>query len=468
MYVSTEGPGGPTAAITEAATTKNLHKVRLVESADSGADSPRARKFIGVSGGDFKTFSTTWTDVETDVFTGANIHGVALFGKYYVTDGIVNKVYDPVKGTLDDWEAEGLGKVPERIKLLSSWRGRAVVVPKDEPHNVRMSKLGDPLDWDEYPEVPSFEQAISLNNPRSIGRMPDVVNTIIPYNDEIVVFGGDSTIHELIGDPAVVTLDGSIKARLSLVSDVTGIAVGQGAWTKDREGILYFAGSTGGLFRRVPNGIPERISYGSVERALTDFNLTLYRPILIWNARDEGLHLFLRPYSTQSTAPEAWFWEQKTDGWHPDSTPFQVTAATVIDGDDPDDRVLLIGTDDGRVLKWDEDSADDDGTRIQSSVLFGPHQIGTDGYEGRITCLEVTLDEDQQGCDWELYASSTPTRPDDAVDRGRLESGINIIRCRARGKWLWLRLRNGGLGERWAHEHTTVQVHRAGRTQLRA
>lgn len=467
LYVSTEGPGGPTAAITTTNTTKNLHKVRIVTAADSGADSPRARKYLAVSGGNLLSFTDTWSTVSASLFgAGAVVQATALFGKLYMTDGVVNKVYDPVLGTVVDWKAEGLGKVPERIKLLTSWRGRAVVVPTDKPSNWVMSKLGDPLDWDEYPDVPTFEQAVSGNNPRSIGKFPDLCNALIPYDDDTLVIGGDSTIHVLMGDPAVITLDGTIKANLSLVSDVVGMAHGQQGWTKDREGILYFVGNSGGVYRMAGRSV-ERISYGSVERALSDFDWSIYRPALAWNKRDEGLHLFLLPYGTQATPAQAWFWEQKTDGWHPDSFPFQPTAVAVIDGDDPDDRHLLIGTDDGRVLRWDGTAASDDGTRIQSSVLFGPFDIGSTGYEGKISELEVTLDESQQGCDWELYASSTPTRPADPVESGRLRPGINIIRAHARGKWLWLRLRNGTVNERWAHESTAVQADRGGRVQVR-
>ena len=123
-----------------------------------------------------------------------------------------------------------------------------------------MSAIEDPGDWNVAPSVPTVKQAVSGLSSRA-GRVPDIINCIVPYSDDLLLFGGDKSIWRMTGDP----MSGG---QLDLVTEQTGMGWGR-PYTKDPNGILYFYGSRGSVYRWVPGQpVPERISLYTVERRL--------------------------------------------------------------------------------------------------------------------------------------------------------------------------------------------------------
>jgi hypothetical protein len=462
-------------------------KIRLVLSTQtSGAT--RSLISLGTSGGDIVKFTTASATVPTGGSgaldsTARFVQSATLFKKVYWTDGRQVKQYDPVTDAVTTLDCTSPGAVPSRCSLIETWRGRLVLARcADEPHNWFLSKKDDPTNWDYFPATPTEIDAVAGNN-STAGLLPDIVNGIVPYSEDILVFGGDHSIWMLVGDPAA-------GGRLELVSDVVGMAFGR-AWCKDPNGVLYFLGSRGGLYRWVPGAAIERISLFKIERQLQDIDLTTYYVRLVWNYRDEGLHIFQCPFGAGGTQVAHWFWEQKTTSFAKDIfgtttyTNVQPTAAFILDGDDFDDRVVLIGCEDGQVRRWDATARSDD-TRtdlttkipidsfatifpiIPTGSVVPPGEFNA-GLETQYHGLTVVLGDRESGCRYELFSSDEPDSIGIARRAGQLGPGRNAPKWeKVVGAYCGLRLRNAAPEERWAFERAYVYAMPAGMVRPRA
>jgi len=462
------------------ATNATLHKVRLVSSAQSG-DSPRSLVALGVSGGDIVKFTTAGVSTPTGgtgaLDSSAYIQSTSLFKRAYWTDGRQYRQYSPQTNVITAYKSTSAGSIPARCALIETWRGRIVLARSaDEPHNWFLSKKDEPDNWDFFPPVPGETDAVAGNNSPA-GLCPDIINCVVPYSEDILVFGGDHSIWALVGDPAA-------GGRLELVSDVTGMAFGR-PWCKDPSGVLYFFGSQGGLFRWTPQARPERVSLNKIERDLQDVDLESYYIRLVYNHRDEGIHILQIPFGAGATNVTHWFFELKTEGFSEDvfgsaaHTNVQPTAAMVIDGDDFDDRLVLFGCEDGFVRKWDRAAKSDDtrsdGTTkiaIDSYVTIGPLQGAAEemsGGEVQFSGLTVVLSDQDDGARYELFAAEAPDSIGVALRQGVLVAGRNPPKWdRVTGAYAWLRLRNAAAEQRWAFERGFVRASPAGLARPRS
>jgi len=137
----------------------------------------------------------------------------------------------------------------------------------------------------------------------------------------------------------------------------------------------------------------------------------------------------------------------------------------VLDGDDPEDRRLLFGCEDGAIRRWDETSVSDDTLRIASSVLLGPYAAEE---EVRFSHLKITLADDQHGARAEVYCSPTPDVMGPVRFTVDLVPGQNPYNFRkAAGCYYWVRVYNANVSERWAYESGMVSTQRIGRKRVR-
>lgn len=293
--------------------------------------------------------------------------------KMYFVDGINYTYYAPKTNSMELWTttAGTGGSLPRdeddnTARLICTWRGRTVLsgLLKD-PQNWFMSKVSDPHDFEYFPAAPSAVDAVAGNN-AGLGLIGDVVTALIPYNDDILVFGGDHTIFMMRGDPAA-------GGQIDLVSDSIGIAFGE-AWAKDPYGNIYFFSNKCGIYRFVPGQIqPVRLSQG-IETLVQEVDTGRNIVRMIWNDRFQGVHVFVTR-SAEPTATTHYFWEMRTNAWWTDvfaNTNHNPICAAALDGNDPNDRRLLIGSWDGYVRMLDHTATTDDGTAIDSAVIIGP------------------------------------------------------------------------------------------------
>jgi hypothetical protein len=446
---------------------QTIERYELVSSeSDVDQPSPRAQTLLAVSNGKIKKVTPsgvtspagvgTLTQPELDP-ASPYIDSAVLFGKVYFTDGLSYRVYDPRNDFVSEWLATDAGTLPNRCKLLTNWRGRAVLARgADDPHNWHMSEQGSPTNWDIFPPVQTATQAISGNNARA-GLCPDLINSLIPYNDDLLLFGCDSSLWMMRGDP----MAGGV---FDLVSDVTGVAFGR-SWAKDPEGTLYFFGSRGGVYIMKPGSVPVSMTQSTIERRLNNVNLSQFYVEMFWNTYDDGLHVFLMPFTDTASRTKHYFWERKSGAWYEDTFALtkQPSAAVVIDGDAADDRCLLIGTYDSSVVRWDKLATSDDGQLIDGKVLIGPIAPDDSEFDARITNLAAVM-ANQGAVNYKLYASTTPDDKGQPVASGQFVPGRNPIHLvRARGAFVWMELQQANAFTRWSLESIRLDAYPAGR-----
>jgi len=352
------------------------------------------------------------------------------------------------------WEASSgnlpLDRMGRAAKLSATWRGRIVLSGiSSEPRNWFMSALGDPLNWDYFPAVTLETQAVAGNN-SDAGLSGDIINTLIPYSDDLLLFGGDQTIWQMTGDP----MSGG---RLDLVADITGMAFGD-SWCKDPFGTIYFFGSKGGVFRMLPGQKPQMLSHTAIAESLSSLDMDSTRIQLVWNNREMGVHVFLTPYDL-GKSQKHYFYDVRTESWWRDSfanTDHNPTSAMAVDGFSANDRTILIGTKKGGVLKWDRGSDTDNGTGIASHVRIGPIRSINPLSSVRLEELEGTLASGSYGILYEVIkesSSESAATSTSALFSGDIRGTTRMVdRRRAVGKELYLKL-SGVAGEGpWAIE----------------
>jgi hypothetical protein len=435
-----------------------LVKLRILDETRTPNARPRSSRVLAVRGGEISVVDRVGSPVSLAVGAldaGEDVYSVYLFQKVYFLDGKSYKVYDPYEGangTVTTWEAKE-GAIPKRARLICAWRGRIVLARfENNPTGWAMSRVLDPLDWNESPDVVTVDQPVTGRTAPQASDIPDIVNSIIAYNDDLLIFGCDSSIYRLTGDPM-------LNGQIDLISDVTGIAFGT-PHTKDPSGILYFFGSKGGVWAMPPGGLPTNLVERRMERDLQDLDRSLFKVQMQWNYRDEGLHVFVIGLLDGATH-ESWFWDKKNDAWWPDTYGHAITTSGTFDGDGPDDRAVLLGCEDGYVRFIDKDSATDDGTRIDSSLLIGPVQ----GRELRVLAskIDVLLDHDQGPVTYECFTGASPSQLGDPVLEGSFGPGYNDHQlCRVSGNQFWLKLRSSTV-DRWALESIAIYISGSGR-----
>ena len=395
--------------------------------------SPRANKLISVNNGSLYNVSTP--SEEGDSYTAieggdsvlsadaAQVQWTQHQGKLYFVDGNRVVVYDPTLGTVEDLESKESGEVPDKPRLIASWRNRLVLARTiDEPHNWHMSAVGDPENWDYFPALPVVTQAVSGNNARA-GLASDLVNTLIPYNDDLMIMGGDHSIARMTGDPMA-------GGQIDIVSQTIGMAFGA-SWTMIPDGTLFFVSTEGRIFQMSPDGQIQKISNKFVEDAyLEDWNDAYFRVKLVWNNKDDGLHVLFLPSAVggaggdSSLAMVGLFWERVNNAWWSDTYAAEVTpySAVIRDGDQPQDRTVLFGTSDGTVLNWakqDVDSttlADYNDNAIAARVFI---DVSSETVAGsgpmRCTSVETVMSDYTQNAKIKLYADDNPTTLPDSM-----------------------------------------------------
>ncbi len=291
--------------------------------------------------------------------------------KLYFADGAHWLYYDPSLNAVKAWTATR-GQLPgsnlnpiDYPRLIATWRGRTVVSGIiTDPQNWFMSAVNDPYNWDYAPTPTLATQAIAGNN-SPLGLVGDVITCLIPYRDDVLIFGGDHTIWMCSGDP----MGGG---QIDLVSDTIGMAYGL-PWCKGPDGVLYFFSNKMGIYRMEMGSAPQRISQ-QVEQLLRDIDTGLNVIRMQYDDLFQGVHVWITLASAVA-ATTHFFWELRSNAWWTDvfaNTNHSPLCCVTFDGNLPGDRRSLIGSWDGYVRCMASSATSDDGTAISSAVVIGP------------------------------------------------------------------------------------------------
>lgn len=303
-----------------------------------------------------------------------------------------------------------------RCALIAVWGGRIVLSGLEtDPNNIFMSAVGDPFDWDYSPAVQTVQQAVAGNITSGYGKNPDIVTALIPYTDDVMLIGGTRSIRKLLGNPA--------EGGLSLsVTDITGIAYGS-AWCQSPEGVIYFFGSRGGVYKMEPeSGSPSRITALTIDERLADVDLDETTVRLEWDDRAVAVRVYITPNDGSPTTH--YVWDVRNEAWWPFSyanalqNPLSVC---LLSGDRADERLLLEYGQDGYVRVLDPDTASDDGSPIESHIYLGPFS------NVMLTELAAVLADSSAPVSWAVCSASSLERALDMKPRsmGVLKSGRN-------------------------------------------
>ncbi len=296
----------------------------------------------------------------------------------YFVDGTNYKRYLSSTDAVSTWVASAPGVLPvdcnvNTARLICTWRARIVLAGiLCNPGDWFMSAVNNPLDWDYSPVSITPTQAVAGNNAPA-GQIADIINTLIPYSDDVLIFGCDHTIWMLQGDP----MSGG---QIDLVTDTLGMAWGR-PWCKGPDGTLYFFSSRGNVYQIPPAGGPEekfiagkpvRMSQ-QINNRLMNVNVRTSIIRMCWDERLQGLHVFITPLDGSATTN--FFWESATNAWWPDvfgDPLYNPRSVAVFDGDNPDDRAVLLGCQDSYIRIIDFAATQDDRKEIDSFVVLGP------------------------------------------------------------------------------------------------
>lgn len=163
---------------------------------------------------------------------------------------------------------------------------------------------------------------------------------------------------------------------------------------------------------------------------------------------------------------DAWFFDLRTNGWFRDSfanANYFPVAVDLFDGDDPNDRVLLIGSEDGYIRYFDVNSAKDDNTVFTSQVTLGP--LSSQNGLKNLIISEVQTRTDLNGStisfellsgDTAEIAKNTEANTFTGSD-GTLTTGYSqVVNPLQRGYYHYIKLGTNAAATRWALEQVRM------------
>lgn len=398
-------------------------------------------------------------------FTGL-VNSTTLNQKVWFADGTNWVTYNPRNNEITTWAADS-GILPSDSegntpRLICTWRGRIVLsgLPLD-PQNWFMSRQLVPTDFNYVPYFTDTVMAVA-GNASPIGLVGDVVTTLIPFDDDTLVFGGDHTIWIMRGDPAN-------GGQIDRVSDTIGMAWNN-SWCKDPYGNIYFVSNRMGVYIMQPaqkGSVPQRVSQ-PIDQLLQDVNTGLQTINLIWNDRFQGLQIFIS-WTGQPAVSTHFFYETRTGAWWTDffaNVKHNPLVTCLFDGNSPTDRVPLIGSWDGYVRAIDPTAVKDDGWPIYSEVVLGP--ILTENLDDvLIKEVQAVLGQDSGEVTYEVLAASSAelALSSDPVATGSWKPGRNLssyIRRAAHALYIRVRSTNS-----WALESIRCRLAAQGKVRMR-
>jgi len=434
---------------------------------------PRQSRLLVVAGGTVKSLDRE-SNVVSSVTAGDNsldqsapvVYGTSYFPDIYFADGKSTKYYrslnkqmttwTPTAGSLPSYTVNtGNGGEVQRPRLICTWNARIVLSGlAGDPQNWFMSAMTNPKDWDYSPSTTCETMAVA-GNASDASEVQDVINTLIPWNNDYLVFGMDHSIGQMSGNPAG-------GGRFDMLSDVTGVAWGR-AFSLHPDKSLWFIGSRGGLYRfELGQQKPARISETTIDERLADLDLAKTIIRMQWDDRMQGFLIALTPTDKTSTTTH-YFFDTRNQAWFPwkfANTDHNPKVIYQFDGDESADRVMLLGSWDGYVRSLDYDGTADDGTAIDSYVMIGPLQ-SPELVPVMLTSISGVLGATSSAVTWSLHpgdsAQEALTAP--AVSSGTFGSGKNRwSRYRVASHSLFIKLRNNSNSQAWQMEGLQITL----------
>lgn len=404
LYAATEG-------------TEGARRVDVMGLQKTGVTAQRDIERLAVlsNGSVYRNNGDGWTSVEEGALPGPLPFSATLFGETVFADGLGYRLYNHTTQRLLNFEDLVEGDFPPRCQLIAAYRSRLLLARGDNAFTIYQSAFGDIRDFNFGTEVNSIAQA-AAGTVASQGRVPEPITALMPFNDDFLFIGTTESLFVLNGDL-------SAGGQLDQVDKSQGVAFGY-AWCESPSALYYFS-SRGGVFAVVPGQRPVSVSGGRIQRRLEDIDLLNNRVRLAYNAIDKTIHVFVISNALNKTV-QHFAYEEPLRAWHIDTFDDTVTAVSALQGDEPDDRTVLLGFFDGYAREWAQYADDDDGVQIKSRVVSGPLLPGSAATELRISGIEADLASDQGAVEVAVRASNSADRPGPPSDFQELPPGRGL------------------------------------------
>lgn len=361
------------------------------------------------------------------------------------------------------------GTILTQPTLICTYRGRIVIAgDSNYPTAWQMTKVGIP--WKvlyDYSNDGDLSAVTYANN--LVGQVGDIITALIPYKDDLIIFGCANSVWILIGDPLA-------SGQLARVTNNTGIW-GSRAWCIDNQNNLYFLGSDG--IYRIPVGEtsspPVNISKTRLPNLISDLALdkASHRITMAFDPVDNGI--LICKSALDGSANTGYFYSLFTNGFFPESYPAScgVYSAFYYPATNTTYKKFLVGCQDGYIREFDNSTKNDATTASTSAIssyMTIIQQLSQDEFtygllrefsgilSGGASSGDFT---DSDAVTWALYpAKDAETALEDIKDSASaFTSGTwstvgkqNKSRPRMRGIYAGIKLYNSTASQTWSLE----------------
>lgn len=366
---------------------------------------------------------------------------------------------------LDAMQAYGYDTLPDTITATVGtaptgtigciYRDRLVVAGE---HIIYMSRQGDWTDWDYGGDAEDKGRAFVFQASEA-SELGNTVTALVPHRDASLLVATSHGLWVLRGDPAD-------SGTLQNVSRNVGI-VSAHAWTKVGDSIAFLSWDGLHIVGAGGEGL-KNISDDRLPEELNDIDPLNYTVMMGYRHTENGIYVFVEGDTYH------WFYDLKMGGFWPFELPVTVSAAFTVDGE------MVVKDSTGSL--WTFEGEDDNGTDIQSHVLFGPFKAGSETEYSMIQSLHGTIELELDGeMTWRFITGTTAEETcqdaqdaiDNYVDGETTEALVDVVSTwtwvdgrqvmaypRVRGLWivLWLSSNHA-----WAFENLFATVRTLGR-----
>lgn len=359
--------------------------------------------------------------------------------------------------------------------LICLYRGRLVISgDKDIPHAWQMTKVGNP--WKvlyDFTNDGDLSGVAYSNN--LVGEIGDIITALIPYKDDLLIFGCADSIWILVGDPLS-------SGTLAEITHHTGIW-GKESWCIDNKKNLYFLGADG--IYRMPisetSSPPENISKSVLPNLMSDLGLnkSIHRVVLSFDPVENGI--IISKTQINSGENTNYFYSLITGGFFPETYPNScgIFCSYYYPATNQTYKKFLIGCTDGYIREFDNSTKNDtttSSTSAISSYLTIIQKLGTTEFaKGMLRELSSIVSggassgdfSDTDAVSWALYsANDAETALEDIKDGATaFTSGTwstvgkqNKSRPRMRGIYAGIKLYNSTASQTWSLEKIYGEV----------
>ena len=371
------------------------------------------------------------------------------------------KVYDPKLDTLTLWNAASVG-VPAGCPAIARYRDRLVLAgDQNNPNAWYMSRVGSPNDWSFAAIDPNDPLAPVASTTANAGEIGEPILALITHTDDYLLIGCRDSLWVLRGDPA-------FNGYIDNLSEEIGI-IHHRSVCRTPEGHTVFM-SRDGLYLIGPNAVsrPEPLSREVLPVELRQLDERLLRPILIYDVKDRGVHIFLRDEQDASNESHWWFdWRTKSFWPVRVSRTQAVTAAFYHESQIAERSAALFGTKAGLIVESSGEAQTDVGTAFAADVWLGPFRLARGDYDGILREMKASLGRGSVDVTWEVYVGANAEEAYNSTPfaTGTFVAGYNAsARPRARGDVAYIRL--SSTAGRWTMENILAKRVRAGESRV--